>query len=387
MLINNFYIEVACNSHREMGQMVCGDHFIQKEFPAHVALVLCDGGCSGFKANVVAGVMSAMALTHTTQTNSLVEVAKTVLTTFAKCDGEKSPSITVIKISDKAEVSIVEYGNPLALIFEGEKEKVVFREEYTLKESIKFYHTTFSAKIEDRILFVTDGVEKSGFATVSMPDGWGLEGVKECLVASIRENSSASAMALSTKIVNCAQENDLGYPKSDMSCGAVYFRQPRKLLVCSGPPYDKQNDKVIAKIVETYDGEVIISGGSTSQIISRELGREMYMLLKRDVSGLPPTYTMEGVKLVTEGVLTLGRVKSVLEKLKESRAKGEGVDIAFVNELLEHDAIDFVVGTRINELHQNPNIPIELELRRSVVSEIARILESKYMKAVTKRYF
>lgn len=370
-----------------MGQMVCGNHFIQKEFPGHIALVLCDGGCSGFKANVIAGVMSAMALTHTTQTNSLVEVARTVLATFAKCDGEKSPSITVIKISDKAEVSIVEYGNPLALIFEGGKEKRVLREEYTLKENIRFYHTSFSAKIEDRILFITDGVERSGFATVTMPDGWGSEGVKECVASSIQENSSESAMALSTKIVNRAQENDLGYPKRDMSCGAVYFRQPRKLLVCSGPPYDKQNDKVIAKIVESYDGEVIISGGSTSQIISRELGREMFMLLKRDASGLPPTYAMEGIKLVTEGVLTLGRVKSVLEKLKESRAKGEGIDIAFVNELLEHDAIDFVVGTRINELHQNPNIPIELELRRSVVSEIARILESKYMKAVTKRYF
>lgn len=387
MLINNFYIEVACNSHREMGQMVCGDHFIQKEFPGHVALVLCDGGCSGFKANVVAGVMSAMALTHTTQTQSLVEVARTVLTTFARCDGEKSPSITIIKISDKAEVHIVEYGNPQALIFEGSKLKTVLREEHIFKNDIKFYYTSFSAKIEDRIIFITDGVEKSGFATDSLPEGWGLSGLTESVISSIGESPSISAMSLSNQIVNCAHKNDLGYPKSDMSCGAVYFRQPRKLLVCSGPPFDKQNDKVIAGIVENYDGEVIISGGSTSQIISRELGREMFMLLKRDVSGLPPTYAMKGIKLVTEGVLTLGRVKSVLEKLKESRAKGEGVDILFVNELLEHDAIDFVVGTKINELHQNPNIPIELELRRSVVSEIARILESRYMKAVTKRYF
>lgn len=387
MLINNFYIEVACNAHREMGQMVCGHHFIQKEYPGHVAIVLCDGGCSGFKANVVAGVMSAMALTHTTQTPTLVETGETVLKAFAKSGTEKSPSITIIKITDKAEVSIVEYGNPLSIILEGNGLKKCRREEHLCDGGIRFSHTRFSAKIEDRILFFTDGVIKSGFATMAMPLGWGWSGVTEYAVGAIREKKNISAMSLSNDIVNRSQENDLGYPKSDMSCGAVYFRQPRKLLVCSGPPFNKQNDSVIASLVEKYDGEVIISGGSTSQIISRELGRELFMVMRRDASGLPPTYAMEGVKLVTEGVLTLGRVKSVLEKLKDSRAKGEGIDILFVNELLEHDAIDFVVGTRINELHQNPNIPIELELRRSVVSEIARILELKFMKAVTKRYF
>lgn len=387
MLINNFYIEIACNSQLEMGQMVCGDCFMQKEYPGHAAMVLCDGGCSGFKANVVAGVMSAMALTHTAQLASLVEVGRSVLRSFAGRENEKSPSITVIKITDKGDVSIFEYGNPLAYIFEGATIKDTSRVEYSINEDIKFYITEFSAKKEDRIIFITDGIEKSGFATDAMPTGWGYDGVSDFIADAISVNSKISAMELSNNIVKRSFVNDLGYPKRDMSCGSVYFRQPRKLLVCSGPPFDKQNDSVIAQLVDTYDGEVIISGGSTSQIISRELGRELSMLLKRDASGLPPTYVMDGVKLVTEGVLTLGRVKSVLEKLKESRAKGEGIDIVFVNELLNHDSIDFVVGTRINELHQNPNIPIELELRRSVVSDIARILETKYMKAVTKRYF
>lgn len=384
---NDFYIEIACNSHKEMGHIVCGDQFLQREYPGHIAIVLCDGGGSGFKSNVVAGVISAMALEHTTHTPSLIEVGKKILTAFTRYDKGETPAVTIIKITDKAEVSIVEYGNPLSIILEGENRKTVKRDLYEVTDKIRFLYTSFSAKIEDRIIFMTNGIIRSGFATSQMQQGWGVNGVLEFILSKIKSNQDISAMSLSNDIVNKSFENEHGYPKCDMSCGSVYFRKPRKLLVCSGPPYDMQNDKVIAKMVENYDGEVIVSGGSTSQIVSRELGRELFMVLKRDVSGLPPTYAMEGVKLVTEGVLTLGRVKSVLEKLKESRAKGEGIDILFVNELLEHDVIDFVVGTRINELHQNPNIPIELELRRSVVSEIARILESKYMKAVSKRYF
>lgn len=256
MLINNFYIEVACNTHREMGQMVCGHHFIQKEYSGHVAIVLCDGGCSGFKANVVAGVMSAMALTHTSQTPSLVETGETVLKAFAKNGTQKNPSITIIKITDKAEVSIVEYGNPLSIILEGEKLKNCQREEYLCESGIKFSHTTFFAKIEDRIIFLTDGVVKSGFATSAMPTGWGVDGAMQYAIDAIVERKNISAMALSNEIVNHSQENDLGYPKRDMSCGAVYFRQPRKLLVCSGPPFDKQNDKVVAGLVEKYDGDV-----------------------------------------------------------------------------------------------------------------------------------
>lgn len=393
MLINNnFYIETACNQHREMGQMVCGDVFVMKQFPGQIVMVLCDGEGSGFTSNVISNVMASMAIDYSSQTHRIVEVGHAVMRAFTdKQCGEMRHFITIIKITDKAEVSMVEFGNPLVQIFRDENPLKVERESFyhnTVEgKNICFFHSQFSATVEDRILFLTDGITGSGYATDKLPLGWGIDGALGFAELQIKDCSNISAMSLSEKIVDTALKNDLGYPKSDMSCGVVYFRKPRKLLVCSGPPFDMQNDKVIAKMVECYDGEVIISGGSTSQIISRELCRELLLLHRRDVSGLPPTYAMDGIKLVTEGVLTLGRVKSVLENLKEPRAKGEGIDIIFVNELLEHDAIDFVVGTRINELHQNPNIPIELELRRSVISDIARILEQKYLKVITKRYF
>ncbi len=36
--------------------------------------------------------------------------------------------------------------------------------------------------------------------------------------------------------------------------------------------------------------------------------------------------------------------------------------------------------------HQDPNLPVELEIRRSVMKKIARILEEKFLKEVSLKY-
>ena len=41
-----------------------------------------------------------------------------------------------------------------------------------------------------------------------------------------------------------------------------------------------------------------------------------------------------------------------------------------MNLMLQSDIVEFVVGTRINEAHQDPNVPVELDLRRNIVRRI-----------------
>jgi hypothetical protein len=48
--------------------------------------------------------------------------------------------------------------------------------------------------------------------------------------------------------------------------------------------------------------------------------------------------------------------------------------------MVESDIVQFLVGTRINEAHQDPNVPVELDLRRNIIRRIAAILEGKYLK-------
>jgi predicted XRE-type DNA-binding protein len=62
------------------------------------------------------------------------------------------------------------------------------------------------------------------------------------------------------------------------------------------------------------------------------------------------------------------------------------VAVRLTKMLLDSDIVNFAVGTRINEAHQDPNIPVELGLRRTLVKRIAHLLESRHMKQTNIQY-
>ncbi|MFA6951445.1 MAG: stage II sporulation protein E, partial [Lentimicrobiaceae bacterium] len=172
----------------------------------------------------------------------------------------------------------------------------------------------------------------------------------------------------------------------DTSCAVIYFRQPRKLLICTGPPFEDSNDKILAQKIEKFEGRKIICGATTGDIIARELDRKIVDTFDFDDPDLPPISLMDGVDLVTEGILTLGKVTEILKKYSNSTRLTKGPADRIVQMLIESDEINFVVGTRINIAHQDPSLPVELEIRRTVVKRIARILEDKFLKEVNFTY-
>ena len=87
----------------------------------------------------------------------------------------------------------------------------------------------------------------------------------------------------------------------------------RKLLICSGPPYEEEKDRELAAKVTGYNGKVILCGGTTSDIVARELNRKIVDELIFEDPDLPPESFMEGIDLVTEGILTLQKVNELLK--------------------------------------------------------------------------
>lgn len=76
---------------------------------------------------------------------------------------------------------------------------------------------------------------------------------------------------------------------------------------------------------------------------------------------------MEGADLVTEGLITLSKVSLALEKRVDPSSLSPGPVRSYLELLLDSDSVHFLVGTKINEAHQDPNIPVEMELRRTIV--------------------
>ena len=135
-----------------------------------------------------------------------------------------------------------------------------------------------------------------------------------------------------------------------------------------------------------FPGRKIICGGTTANIVARELGRTIRDSLQVGaVSDIPPAAEMEGVDLVTEGILTLTRVARLLEQDEAPREKNPAVQLYDI--LLDSDSIEFIVGARINEAHQDPNLPIDLEIRRNIIRRICKVLEEKYLKETKMSVF
>ncbi len=159
------------------------------------------------------------------------------------------------------------------------------------------------------------------------------------------------------------------------------MRKPRNLLVCTGPPYDEKNDKTLSKQVQEFNGKKIICGGTTAHIISREWNTPISIDMNIADRELPPVSKIEGADLVTEGILTLSKVERILTNNEQDLRK-EGPADQMVKYLLNSDKITFLVGTKINMAHQDPTLPVELEIRRNVVKKITSLLEIKYLKDV-----
>jgi len=95
---------------------------------------------------------------------------------------------------------------------------------------------------------------------------------------------------------------------------------------------------------------------------------------------IPPPAVMDGVDLVTEGTVTLAKVAEILERAKPGDAVRKNPAYDLVALMMQSDIVEFLVGTRINEAHQDPNIPVELDLRRNIIRKIALLLETRYLK-------
>jgi hypothetical protein len=155
----------------------------------------------------------------------------------------------------------------------------------------------------------------------------------------------------------------------------------------TGAPFNRAHDNDLGKMAERTLGRKVICGGTTANIISRMLDRPIQIDMRQQLhSKVPPSARMDGFDLVTEGILTLGEVLRLLEEgfVPEEMRSNAAVRLATM--LLDSDIVKFAVGTRINEAHQDPNIPVELDLRRNIVKRIANVLETKHMKRVLIQY-
>ena len=384
------FIDIDCAQIKKYGQNAFGDYFVSKrtDNQERVIAVLSDGLGSGVKANILSCMTSTMMMRFIEEDIPIQKAAQTIMDSLPVCQVRKISYATfsAIDCRNDGSVWVVEEGNPTFLWMRGSEEIEPEYQEYTSPKfpdrHLKIYQ--FKAEVGDRLVFCSDGVTQAGIGTSGYPIGFKREGflryVKECL----SQKPDISSTELSSKVIQKAlsvePEEHAG---DDISCAVLYFRNPRKAMVFTGPPYNKMKDREYCLSFSFFNGKKAICGGTTANLVSRELKRDIINLPQPQSGDLPPVAVMDGVELVTEGILTLTRAAEYLEReeLKHRDAAGQLVDF-----FLSSDMIEFMVGAMLNQAHYDPTLPIEIEVRRTIIKKIKKLLEEKYFKQVTIHY-
>lgn len=382
----DLFIDIDCFQVKKYDQNAFGDYFISKRKAAEERLiaVLSDGLGSGIKANILACMTATMLLRFVEEDIKIKKAAEIIMNSLPVCKLRQISYATfsVVDCDEDGNVRIVEEGNPDFVLMRGNEvlevpHKIVTSKSFPNRH-LKIYE--FKAKLGDRIIFCSDGVTQAGLGENKYKLGLRRSGLVEILKEKISSKWNISSSELSKYIVKQAEAiESLNLAKDDISACVIYYRNPRESLIFTGPPYDQEKDAYYAEIFEDFKGPKAICGGTTANIISRELGRFISADTKLLSGNLPPISKMNGVDLITEGILTLTKAMEYLEKdeIKKNDAAG-----LLVNFLLKSDVINIMMGAKINQAHYDPSLPIEIEIRRNIIKQITQILEKKYFKKV-----
>lgn len=385
------FIDIDCHQIKKYNQNAFGDYFVSKRYPDEERLVavLSDGLGSGIKANILSCMTATMLLRFVEGDQIPIrDAAEIVMNSLPVCQVRKISysTFSIIDINDEGFAKIVEEGNPdFIWIKNGEIMKPEF-ESIPSKNHKNRCMKSYKIKLElgDRLIFCSDGITQCGLGNEKLKLGLRRSGLISLVLDKLKLNPEISSSELSSYIVKQARniETDRN-PKDDMSALVLYCREPRKSLVFTGPPFTQNKDAQFAQEFKNFKGKKAIAGGTTANLISRELNIPVTMDKTISIGKLPSCSYMEGVDLVTEGILTLTQTLEYLESGEWDIDNAAGKLVQF---LLDSDCIYFMVGAKLNQAHYNPTLPIEIEIRKNIIKKIKNILQDKYYKKVSVQY-
>lgn len=366
-------LEIGVAQLNKFGEELCGDSVATAGGEAGRIVVLADGLGSGVKANILSSLTSRLAAGMLEGGCAVDEVIESLAQTLPVCEvrGLAYSTFSIIQHLAGDRVYLAEYDNPPAFFLrQGELRHISFREREVAARNIR--EAVLDLQAGDWIILVSDGVIHAGIGGV-WNLGWDWTRIANYLRTTVPAMTSAQEAA--DDLCSVTHKLYAGRPGDDATVVAVRVRDLRRLTVLVGPPSDPARDEeVVARLLGSA-GRKVVCGGTSGNIVARKIGAPVEVDLGSIHDSVPPMGRLEGLDLVTEGILTLSRALAMLKE--EGAAAGtRGRDGASLlcAELLAADHILFLLGQSINPAHQSPELPVSLALKPHVVGEIAQIL-------------
>lgn len=390
--MNNLCTDIGFCSVNKKGEQLCGDHIeIVEQNDNSIVFVLADGLGSGVKACILSTLTSKIISTMMANKMSIEECVNTIASTLPVCEkrGIAYSTFTIIRIIDNSEAEIIQYDNPMVIMLRNGQ----YYEYPTTSMDIggkTILKSKLSLEKNDVFVTTSDGAIYAGVGK-TLNFGWQRDSIVDFLVGNYETNMSAKTV--SQMLLDQCNSLYGGEPGDDTTVGTIKIRQRVPMNLLMGPPSNPADLKKMLTLFFAKEGKHIVCGGTTSTLAAEYLGKPVIPCLDYIDPEIPPVATIEGVDLVTEGVITMTKVMTYAEDFVSenndynewSRKKDGASRIA---KLLFEEATDinFYIGRAINPAHQNPNLPINFSIKMRLIDELSKSLK-KMGKRVNVSYF
>ncbi len=390
--MNDLCADIGYRSINHAGEQLCGDHVdVVEQGENSMVIVLADGLGSGVKASILSTLTSKIISTMMAEGLGLEDCVSTIAATLPVCSvrGVAYSTFSILHLIDNETAEIIQYDNPMAILIRDEANYDYPKTEMTIGGK-KIYKSVIKLQEGDIFILMSDGCPHAGIGT-AYNFGWKREDIITYMEA--QAPAGYTAKTLSTILVDECDRLYDHKPGDDTTACVVRIRKRVPMNLLFGPPSNRDDNDRMMSLFFSKEGKHIVCGGTTSTIAAKYLHKPLKTTLHFEASDVPPLAEIEGVDLVTEGVITVNKVLEYAqdylqdnESYEQWAFKNDGA--SQISRLLFEEATDinFYVGRAINPAHQNPDLPITFSIKMNLVKDLSECLK-KMGKRIKVSYF
>ena len=379
--MNDLCAEIGYKSINHDGEQLCGDHIdIVEQSNDSTVIVLADGMGSGVKASILSTLTSKIISTMMAADLPLEECVSTIAATLPVCSvrGVAYSTFTIMHIINSRTIELIQYDNPHIIYIRDGALYDYAKTEVNIGGK-KIYKSVVRLKEDDIIIAMSDGCPHAGIG-IAYNFGWKWEDIAEYMLG--MSEGGFTAKGLSTLLIDEVNRLYGGKPGDDATACVIKIRKRVPMNILFGPPSDRDDCDRMMSLFFSKEGKHIICGGTTSSIAAKWLRKPLRPKLNFERSDVPPIAELEGVDLVTEGVITINKVVEYAndyinnnDSYEEWGYSNDGASL--ISRLLfeESTDINFYVGKAVNPAHQNPDLPINFNIKMNLVQELSKALK------------
>lgn len=390
--MNDLCADIGYHSLHKYGEQLCGDHVdVIEQENGDVVLVLADGLGSGVKAGILSTLTAKIISTMMAEDMALSECVKTIAATLPVCAerGVAYSTFTIIRLMRNSVAEIIEYENPAVIFARGGRTVELERTESSI-EGKRICQSRVELQEGDVFIAISDGALHAS-AGQALNFSW-----ERSDIAAYMQDLYAvgyTAKTLCTILLDKCYALYDGRPGDDTTACVVRIikREPMNLLF--GPPRERDDCDKMMSLFFGKPGKHIVCGGTTAAIAARYLGKPVVHESGGVKSDVPPISSIEGVDLVTEGMMTLSKVLSyAMDYLDENEqyshwsVQRDGASLIARMLFEEATDINFYVGRAVNPAHQEGDLPINFQSKMRLAEELSDCLR-RMGKRIKVSYF